>query len=58
MLFGLFLITWVYWLTVIWNGIVIFIRLKVIDPTYLIYFEIDSNGKQKKKQLGPFILED
>jgi hypothetical protein len=57
MLFGLFLITWVYWLTIIWNGIVIFIRLKVIDPTYLIYFEIDSNGKQKK-QLGPFILEN
>jgi hypothetical protein len=48
MLFGLFLITWVYWPTVIWNGIVIFIRLKVIDPMYLIYFEIDLNGKQKK----------
>jgi len=35
---------------------VIFIRFEEIDPRYLSYFEVDSQGKQKN--LGPPALED
>jgi len=35
---------------------VVFMRLEEIDPRYLIYFEVDSQGKQKN--LGPPALEN